>query len=548
MQKLMLTRVLNLTPWAGLAAICLLAFWLGLHRTSQLNSPYDADAFRDVGIAQSFLDGTYPADNCYLDATQWYSPLAGGVIATVSKVTGATPLVVDARLGAYANLLVPITFFLLSSALFGRWVALAAVSFMVFAVPGHRFTQANPTYSPWLFSSHLSQALFYLSMLLYLKACRSERRLWYAIAGVGLGVTFIGHTGPAVLFGSIVLAATLGKTVAACRGGIAFERIRWPIGQFLLVMSVAFLVSLPYSRFVLFRYGYHMVNSYPPRWISPELELRNIEYFISGFLSIATAVAYLGLAGLIFAPREKTEKALVLCWLGLAAVFLTYSYVVQALSKSGIEMPMIVPGYHYLLYLLSAEVLLVGYGVVVLARIVVDGLRWLVHAVTRRRYWVTTARAATTEQVVTLLLVLALCAAFYPQYRSLFEHKDDAWYKDYAPANSWILENASPQDVFLCDDAVGLLVVAPANRKLVSTDRYYSNPYLDWKMRDDDRVAMLQALVSKDENRFRSLASKYQVTYCIIHQPKGLPVKSALGHGFELRLHTGPLAIYRVQL
>src|SRR5947209_973037 len=106
--------------------------------------------------------------------------------------------------GAYLNLFAAITFYILVTHLFGRLVALAAAAAFLFAPIGDAPSWAAATYSPWIFSQNLAQGFFYLTLLAFFKAVGSQQWRWHFIVGILLGVTFLGHTAPAVILGTII--------------------------------------------------------------------------------------------------------------------------------------------------------------------------------------------------------------------------------------------------------------------------------------------------------------------------------------------------------
>ena len=49
-----------------------------------------------------------------------------------------------------------------------------------------------------------------------------------------------------------------------------------------------------------------------------------------------------------------------------------------------------------------------------------------------------------------------------------------------------------------------------------STNRYFSNPYVDWASRDADRARMYAFLEHADVGRFYDLASRYRVRFILL--------------------------------
>src|SRR5437868_11818201 len=156
-------------------------------------------------MAQAILDHRYGTDHLYLGETIWYNPLVSGIAAAISSASGIAPPIVVTQAGAYLNLFAPIAFYVLVTYLFGRLVGLAAVAAFLFAPIGDAPSWAAATYSPWIFSQNLAQGFFYLALVAHGKAIDSKQWRWNFVVGGLLGVTFLGHTAPAVILGIIIV-------------------------------------------------------------------------------------------------------------------------------------------------------------------------------------------------------------------------------------------------------------------------------------------------------------------------------------------------------
>jgi hypothetical protein len=61
-----------------------------------------------------------------------------------------------------------------------------------------------------------------------------------------------------------------------------------------------------------------------------------------------------------------------------------------------------------------------------------------------------------------------------------------------------------------------MYIVPPAGRKVVATNRFFSNPYVDWVARDADRTRMFDQLKRRDIDGFRALADTYRVRFVLL--------------------------------
>jgi hypothetical protein len=95
---------------SGLIMI-LAAFIQCWHVSHDLFWFYDLDVSRDMAYVQQTLYGHFGKDPNYPGEFLWYNPLMSLLQTAVIKISGLPINVVMVRLGAYMNLLAPLSFF-----------------------------------------------------------------------------------------------------------------------------------------------------------------------------------------------------------------------------------------------------------------------------------------------------------------------------------------------------------------------------------------------------------------------------------------------------
>jgi hypothetical protein len=479
------------------------ALYQGIRTTESLSWPPDVDLYRDIAQAQTMADGHLLADPFYRGETIWYNPLVPFLVAQASRLTGLPVHTAYTRAGAYLNLLAPIAFFLLVGALFGRLAAaVATLDFLFLRDPGDP-AWLSPSYSPWLYSPGFVQGLFFLGILAYRAARASGAGRGYVLAGALLGLTFLGHTAPALVLGAVILWCWV---LPAKEGG---EKRLGAMGRgHALLLGTALIVATPFLWSILFHYHLHVLNPTPLAWLWPPLA----EQGAAGVLDLGSwpeaAAALVGVVWLVARGDRPGESRLIVAWAVVASALFLYTLAGSSLLRAGFAVPM-VPPHHFLFSLKALESVLVGYGLSTL--LVAAG----------RHLDVTALRGGKGE--VALLLSLALGVGIaYPGYlgREAYvmarrqAEKDDAKITR-EEARDWIRAHTGPDDVFLAADDIALIVVGAAGRKSVALDPYFSNPYVDWKHRRDARNAMVAALESGGEGPFAALARDFGVTLVI---------------------------------
>jgi hypothetical protein len=509
-----------------LAAICIacaallgVGFYYGYHSARANGWPSHHDAWRDIGMAQTMLDGRYPEDNCLLGETLWFNPLVAFLVAGASHVTGLPPDTIDVQGGVYVNLLIPVAFVLLVAAFFGRRAALAALLFFLAGTCREQYScswTATVTYLPTLWAPALAQGFLYATLLAW--GCSGKRHpwSWTVVAGLLWGLTFLTHTAPALLLGGIMLFTTILR-VAQDRDK---EHTRRVVLQFLLAAGIAFALSLPYTLPILARYRFHIVNANPLYSLIPKLELSHLPELLRENRTVSGGIALIGLLTLFRRKNRGEESWIIASWFGLTLCALAYLYLSQAVMlKWGIRLPQVVPAHHFLISLAGVKAVLFGVGLVALAEMpvaIVTGKasRWERPVLSRFR-----TRANAWASFAAVFLAGAL---LYPGYSGQSQFKkeyDGGWhtfdFNDRKNACYWIREHCQPSDVFLSDIQLAERIVAPAGRKVVATLDVFSSPYADYATRFDDYQELFRALAARDDQRFSALAKRRHVTHLL---------------------------------
>jgi len=404
----------------------------------------------------------------------------------MAGLSGRPVHVLYVQAGAYLNLLGPVAFFLLIEACFGLPAAALATLHLVYFRDPVGPPWVSPAYSPWLYSAAFVQALFYSTVLAYRRALQTGALGWFAGTGVLLGLTFLGHTAPALLAG--VLAA-IGFAHAAGTG-----KGRASLVRHALIVGVAVVVAAPFLWSILLRYQLRIRNPAPLDWVWPPMSLPSSPAFMATYVSLpGTLLAVVALLWLVGRGPRRREASLLAAWALAAAAFFALSILREGTGVG----PRLVPRHHFLFYWRAAESALLGYGGAALlalgGRLGGESLRRLAPA-------------------ALVLAVAAAVAARFPSYRereAFTAGRRDAERDDSRlnrqEAREWIRAHSASDDVFLAADDLALMIVGPAGRKVVALDAYFSNPYVDWQARHAARDAMVADL---REGRFAELAAR----------------------------------------
>lgn len=498
-------RPAGATVVAGAMIACALV--LAVRATAGLEWPCEMDFFRDMGGAQAILDGDFGADPAYLGEKNWFTPLQPAVFAALAKVTGLTLPTLYASWGPFVNLLGPVAFFLLAYALMGPLAGLAALAAYLFlgnpAVPS--WFQA--TYSPWAWPMDFAQGFFYLTLAAYLRARATGRTVWDVITGALLGLTFLAHAAPTLVFVGMLFLLTIftgqGKRARA-------------VQRLITIGAVSLIVASPFLLPLIVKYRLHVVNHGPS-----EHEPIGLGFVLRNLLSFRAAVALIGLAVIAVyrgAARSSVDRSAVafdkgrlggilLAMLASASLLLGYGLGAQWLfHRDLLNLPRVLPTYHFHVYLKAVESLLFGVGFAAGVGLLVDCLR--------------ATRLAVPAFAAALALVLAMVVPHYANGVEFTQFRADAERiggdSERIALYDWLRGRAKPTDVFATDMTTALLAVSAANRKVVCMGDQYSNIYVNYDERAGDLGRLFASLRAGDYPCFANVAAKYGVTHVIL--------------------------------
>jgi hypothetical protein len=447
-------------------AACLVALATALRLVHGLQWPFVDDHFRDIAQAQSALDGHPFQDPFYVGEWLWYNPLVPWLIAAGSRMTGLTPTVFHVQSGPWLNLLGPVAFYLLAVRLTGRGAALVALLLFLFFNASADSSREHATYGPWLFVASFAQGLFYLTMLALCRA-REENGLGSAaLAGLLAGITFLAHTGPAVLLAIVAALVLRPRALLVCG-------------------AVSLAIASPFLYSIVVHYGAHVRNGAPMAgglWLPASL-VRFPQLLADNAFPLLCA--FIGM----FLVKDRLLKT----WLGVSLALLAYGLWGDRLPG----LPRLVPNYHFWRSASAAMTIYAG-----------AAICWAVHRAVRARTPVVIAGAT----VVSMAIV-------YPAYRE----RPDSWGRtialqrgaDSAQLTRALRDATGADAVILASNQISLEIAGPAGRKVVALAPLFSNPYVDLEPRTRDRDAMFAALHSGDAARFLTLTRQYGVTHVI---------------------------------
>ncbi len=515
----------------------------GVYTRHEAQWPGEWDILRDISVAQAMYDGRYPEDPIQLGDVSWYNPLTGAILAFCGLFSSHSLPRLAIVVGPYVNLLAPLLFYAMLAACFGRGAALVGLGLYLFVRnPAYPFW-ISASYSPWFMAPIYSMGLLFALLAVY--PCAPRSRAWpgYAAAGLLLGVAFTSHTAPALVGGGAMLLMTIVQAIDAWRDKRKFKAVMPEFKRFLLLLAVAFLVSLPYSLPILWRYQFRVENPWPSLYATPYVELQHLPLRLREALNWRTALAGVGVVALVMQCRRRVEARLILCWGIVVTAFMVQHYLWQYLLARGVVLSAFVPGHHAAIHLSAFRNAACAVGVTILAALFARVLQRLPLPGLRQR------KAPILRGCIHWSVVIATVALLYvsnpygrrvdfqPPQRDMYQ----AFHEQGIPMYEWILNNTPPDAVFLCnEESVGLTVVMPAGRKLAASMLLYTNPFTHPAPRADAQAALFDAAERGDKERFCEYAARYPSLYLLLREDVSPPP-----FYFEEAYRAGGLVVYQ---
>jgi len=496
-----------------------LTAWAKMH---DLTWPCENDLYRDLGAAQSILDGQGGIDPSYLGERRWYNPLVPGLIAFASRVWHTPLHEAYTRFGTTLNLIAPLAFYAMVRALFNPGVALLSLLSFLFFGALHWPSWLHATYSPWLWPCNFAQGLFYLAVLAWVWAARGRKLAFAPLVGALIGLTSLAHAAPALLLAGILGIAFVAEFLPS--GATVGER-KARLMFFALIALSSIVVGWPFLREWL-SHPRRVQNPAPLTWVAGELRLDTWRQAAERLTGLRGILALVGASTLLATWGAKNQlprhtARVVLGWGLVAGLGLGYGYAAQLMP-----LPPFLPSWHFFFYLQALQSVLFGVGVAALVGRVVDARFKVLVA--------TLGERPGKRQWQHLSLAGALLSAFvlltYSRYEGRADLVDNRRASlDYGASPSievyhWLLQHTVPADVVLAQDPVRFYGVQPAGRKLVALPPLFSNPFVALEPRREDSLRMYADLESGDESEFRTLAHKYEVHYVVLEAAKPVTV------------------------
>lgn len=488
--------------------------WIGIISSRPFHWPFNWDTLRDMGIAQTILDKTYPEDPILKGEVNWYNPLTGSVIALFSQILEKPLPETCVQIGPFLQLLLPFAMLLLAWNRWGPWAGFLVLTYAIFAKHPYLPEWMYSSYSPWLLAPHWGKTFFFLTLLMFILYVERKKRIYIVFCGLFLGLGFLTHTAILIEASLIIILYTINQLIPSYRHSKKNEFIQM-ITNIGILLCTSLLISTPYWLPILIRYQFIIRNPYPSLYLTPALEWHNLPSTLLKSTNGFTGIGIISLT-FFFIHRRRQELWWMKIWTIAVFLLIIQQIICQFLYTCGYVIPAFFPPHHAFM---SAHALIgfwFTYGSLQLANRMVQSLkRWDIHP------WL---QKGTYFLILSLIFLIGIATLKRPIpplheiYRGMEENKlvhDSARYDS---VYKWILNNTSSEDVFLCDEVLGLWTVMPAGRKLIYTMMFYMNPYCNINIQIEFLNRIWTAFHEQRYTDFLALCHQENIKYILLRQ------------------------------
>lgn len=503
----------NTKYWLACIAMIVAAMVQCYRTIHDLHWASEPDFDRDIAYIRTTLNGHYGQDANYAGEYMWYNPLLFLSETLIVKLTGLPINIVVARAGAFLNILSPVAFFAMVLKLFDYKVALAALLSFLFLAAGNLPCWGGATYSPWLISDSFVQFLFYINVIFCYQAYATQEMKWFVLLGASIGITFLGHSAPAILIILILVVLHLQNIITAAKQK-EYKTITRYVLQGVVTAIPFLLCALPFLYFVWGKYDFHFVNRAILECAPGIFARKESARLVEANITFSLLIAAIGAIWFYLRFENKLIRRIIFSWLTITVVMYLYESIVPTLDRlDKIHLPDTIPAFHYFFYLKVLQSVFFAFGFIFL----LQKLSGWLSRITKNKTNITQSTG------LFIGAVLLYAVVYYPIYikRADFsEARQESIAKgnetDKIEVYNFIYKNVPLNNVLLCEHDYSLFPVMPTAIKMVSVETFFSNPYISYDRRENDRDAMLSYLSTSAPVTAAKLFKDYKVSIVLL--------------------------------
>ncbi len=234
-------------------------------------------------------------------------------------------------------------------------------------------------------------------------------------------------------------------------------------------------------------------------------------------LTFSLVIALIGFVNFYRRYNNVLIRKIILYWVYITVFMYVYEAILPAANRIlHIALPDTIPALHYFFYLKGVQSVFFAFGFVYL----IDHAIHRIQGYISKKYSSKFSETLSSNLFVMFILLYAII--YYPIYsnradfvvprqQALIKEKET----DKIEVYDFIVKNIRLDKVMLCKHDQSLFPVMATGIKMVSVEVYFSNPYISYEKRENDRNAMLSYLTTSTPVSAEKLFAEYKVSYVL---------------------------------
>lgn len=520
-------RINVLTP--VFISLLIFLFWFAVvWRYARIATIFPPGDFqRDTAITYNILAGNILGDANYLSEHAWYPFLSHLLYAGYQLLTRIPVPILYLNypflLSIPTIILFVFSVWKIFKSSFLTCLSLFSFLFIIPATSGH----LNVATHPFL----LAYGTLALTIYLFYRATSSVKGFDWILAGLGIALVVYSQPFAALaLCGGIVLYQLLTRTL-------------WR--NFFLMVVISFIFTSPFILPLIVFYKLHAINTLNISFLHYSLTPDNLFY---GYGNIRWINSFLILSGIFAAALRRNNLDRFL----LSMFFFPLFFVIWGLATDK---------YGQLLGLTQFRLPpsfvwqdMMGLNHFIATFFFSLGLWYLIKQLSL-------LSNITISQAKTTLMLFVITLSLYAYFMiPRFVQRASSWYpsqQTYIPYDTnwqkitnWVNKNTSIYDVFMAHPGPAYLFIAGlTGRKVLVTDDWHSNPFVDQQQRRNDLIFLYS---TTNIEKFVAIAKKYKISYVVVSPYEELITQEGLqkfstSNIFLPVFSSGKVYLYRVR-
>ena len=186
--------------------------------------------------------------------------------------------------------------------------------------------------------------------------------LWFIILGAFIGLSFLGHSAPAILIIFIIISLQVQKVFGAIKDK-ELCAIKTYVLQGIFTFIPFIIFAFPFLYYVYGKYHFHFINRIILQCAPGVFARKETFELLKLNVTFSLLIASIGFVWFYFKFEKGVLRKIIWNWLIIAAFMYLYESAVPTADKIlHINLPDTIPAFHYFFYLKTLQSVFFAFG------------------------------------------------------------------------------------------------------------------------------------------------------------------------------------------